>query len=98
MNRLIDRYSVVFVAVAATMWALDAYLRNQLICHLQPTEIVVAEDALMTLFLLFAMLSEQSGRRKHQFAGSHVPAHRGEDQVIGREAVRSLSPPDRFSL
>ena len=52
MNKLIDRYSVVFVAVAATMWASDAYFRNQLIGHLQPTEIVVAEDALVTLFLL----------------------------------------------
>jgi DME family drug/metabolite transporter len=52
MNRLIDRYAVVFVAVAATMWASDAYFRNQLVQHLSATQIVVAEDALVTLFLL----------------------------------------------
>jgi len=52
MNRLIDRYAVVFVAVAATLWASDAYFRNQLVQHLSSTQIVVAEDALITLFLL----------------------------------------------
>jgi DME family drug/metabolite transporter len=52
MNRLIDRYAMVFVAVAATLWASDAYFRNQLVQHLSATEIVVAEDALVTLFLL----------------------------------------------
>ena len=52
MNRVIDRYAVVFVAVAATMWASDAYFRNQLVQHLSATQIVVAEDALITLFLL----------------------------------------------
>jgi drug/metabolite transporter, DME family len=48
----IDRFSVILVAVAATMWASDAYFRNQLIKHLSPTQIVVAEDALVALFLL----------------------------------------------
>jgi DME family drug/metabolite transporter len=52
MNRLIDRYAVVFVAIAATLWATDAYFRNQLVQHLSATQIVVAEDALVTLFLL----------------------------------------------
>lgn len=47
----VDRFSVVLVAVAATMWASDAYFRSHL-THLSPTEIVVAEDALITLFLL----------------------------------------------
>ena len=48
----VDRFSVLLVAVAATMWASDAYFRNQLISHLAPTQIVVAEDALITIFLL----------------------------------------------
>src|SRR5205809_7521682 len=48
----IDRFSVVLVAVAATLWASDAYFRNQLVGHLTPTQIVVAEDSLITLFLL----------------------------------------------
>jgi DME family drug/metabolite transporter len=55
MNRLIDRYSVVFVAIAATLWATDAYFRNQLITHLSATEIVVAEDALVALLLVGAL-------------------------------------------
>jgi drug/metabolite transporter, DME family len=56
MNRVIDRFSVVFVAVAATMWASDAYFRNQLVAHLSATEIVVAEDALVALLLLPVLL------------------------------------------
>ena len=48
----VDRFSVVLVAVAATLWASDAYFRNQLVSHLTPTQIVVAEDGLITLFLL----------------------------------------------
>ena len=52
MNRLIDRYAVVFIALAATLWVSDAYFRNQLVQHLGPTQIVVAEDALITLFLV----------------------------------------------
>lgn len=52
----VDRFSVVIVAVAATLWASDAYFRNQLVGHLSATEIVVAEDALITLFLLPVLL------------------------------------------
>jgi DME family drug/metabolite transporter len=63
MNRVIDRYSVVFVAVAATLWASDAYFRNQLISHLSATEIVVAEDALIAL-LLVGVLYRSRGELK----------------------------------
>jgi DME family drug/metabolite transporter len=48
----VDRYSVLLVAVAAMLWASDAYFRNQLISHLAPAQIVVVEDALVTLFLI----------------------------------------------
>ena len=48
----VDRYSVVLIAVAATLWASDALFRNQLITHLSASQIVVAEDALITLFLV----------------------------------------------
>src|ERR1700687_4891607 len=48
----VDRFSVILVAVAATMWASDAYFRNQLVQHLSSPEIVVAEDGLVMLFLL----------------------------------------------
>ncbi|HEY0493792.1 MAG TPA: DMT family transporter [Candidatus Dormibacteraeota bacterium] len=49
---LVDRFSVVLVAVAATLWASDTYFRAQLVGHLKPTEIVLLEDALITLFLV----------------------------------------------
>lgn len=48
----VDRYSVVLIAVAAVLWASDALFRNQLISHLSASQIVVAEDGLITLFLL----------------------------------------------
>jgi len=53
---LVDRFSVVLVAVAATMWASDAYFRAQLVGHLKPAQIVVIEDALVSLFLLAFLL------------------------------------------
>src|SRR5207245_1510429 len=53
---LIDRFSVVLVALAATMWASDTYFRAQLIGHLKPVQIVVIEDALVRLFLLALLL------------------------------------------
>src|ERR1700686_1060865 len=53
---LIDRFSVVLIAVAATMWASDTYFRAQLVGHLTPAQIVVIEDALITLFLLAFLL------------------------------------------
>lgn len=64
MNRLIDRYAVVFVAIAATLWASDAYFRNQLVQHLSPTQIVVAEDALVTLFLVPVLIRSRHELRK----------------------------------
>src|SRR2546423_3726321 len=53
---LIDRFSVVLVALAAKMWASDTYFRAQLIGHLKPAQIVVIEDALVSLFLLAFLL------------------------------------------
>jgi DME family drug/metabolite transporter len=64
MNRLLDRYAVVFVAVAAMLWASDAYFRNQLITHLSATQIVVAEDALITLFLLPVLIRSRRELRQ----------------------------------
>jgi drug/metabolite transporter (DMT)-like permease len=52
----VDRYSVVLIAVAAVLWASDAIFRNQLISHLGPAQIVVAEDGLITLFLVPVLL------------------------------------------
>src|SRR5256714_12411162 len=55
-SSFIDRFSVVLVAVAATMWASDTYFRAQLVGHLKPAQIVVIEDALISLFLLAFLL------------------------------------------
>src|SRR6202165_6040874 len=59
----IDRYSVILVAVAATLWASDAYFRNQLVKHLTATQIVVAEDALVMLFLLPVLIRNRREMR-----------------------------------
>src|SRR3989475_12211231 len=53
---LIDRFSVVLIAVAATLWASDTYFRAQLIGHLTAPQIVVIEDALVSLFLAAFLL------------------------------------------
>jgi drug/metabolite transporter (DMT)-like permease len=65
---LVDRFSVVLVAVAATLWASDTYFRAQLVGHLKPAQIVVIEDGLVSLFLLVFLLRgipelRQLGRR-----------------------------------
>ena len=61
---IVDRFSVILVAVAATLWATDAYFRNQLVSHLSPTEIVVAEDALITVFLLPVLIRSSHELRR----------------------------------
>src|SRR5438874_6003420 len=53
---LIDRFSVVLIAVAAMLWASDTYFRARLIGHLTPSQIVVVEDALVSLFLVTFLL------------------------------------------
>jgi drug/metabolite transporter, DME family len=52
---VLDRFSVLLIAAAAMLWVSDAYFRNQL-RHLSASQIVVAEDALVTLFLLPLLL------------------------------------------
>jgi drug/metabolite transporter, DME family len=53
---ILDRFSVVLVAVAATLWASDTYFRAQLIGHLKPAQIVVVEDALVSVFLIIFLV------------------------------------------
>jgi drug/metabolite transporter (DMT)-like permease len=50
-SSFIDRFSVVVVALAAVIWVSDAYFRNPLTNHLTASQIVFAEDALVTIFL-----------------------------------------------
>lgn len=52
---VLDRFSVLLIAGAAMLWVSDAYFRNHL-SHLSASQIVVMEDALVTLFLLPLLL------------------------------------------
>lgn len=52
ISRAIDRFSLALIAVAAALWATDAYFRSALITHLSPSQIVLAEDALITIALV----------------------------------------------
>ena len=51
-GRIVDRRSGFFVALAATLWVADRYFRPALVTHMAATQIVFAEDVLITLFLL----------------------------------------------
>src|SRR3977135_2029088 len=55
-SSFVDRFSVVVVALAAVIWVSDAYFRNPLTNHLTASQIVFAEDALVTIFLLPLLL------------------------------------------
>src|SRR6266705_132619 len=94
MNRLIDRYAVVFVAVAATLWASDAYFRNQLVQHLSATQIVVAEDALVTLFLLPVLI-----RSRHELRALGRRAWLAVGLIaLGAQAIATLLFTASFSI
>lgn len=49
---LIDRYSALFISVAAAMWAADAYFRPALTRQLSASQIVLVEDLLISLCFL----------------------------------------------
>src|SRR5438046_8345118 len=69
MSRLIDRYSVVLVAVPSAWWAAVAYFRNHLVNELTPSEIVVMADALAALFLLPVLIRSLGEVRKLRARG-----------------------------
>lgn len=52
MSRVVERLSVLAIAVAAVLWATDAYFRSALLTHLDAAQIVFAEDVLITVALL----------------------------------------------
>src|ERR1700716_2829359 len=90
----VDRYSVILVAVAATLWASDAYFRNQLVQHLSATQIVVAEDALVMLFLLPVLI-----RNRHEL---RLLGARGWTAVaiiaVGAQALATILFTASFSI
>lgn len=51
MSRHIDRISVLLIALAASLWATDAYFRSFLLGHLSPSQIVLGEDLIIALIV-----------------------------------------------
>ena len=51
-SRFVDTGSVILVGIAAAMWAFDAYFRPGLTKQLSSGQIVLVEDALISLFLI----------------------------------------------
>jgi len=63
-SRLLDRGSVLLVAVAAALWAFDAYFRPGLTQQLSPGQIVLVEDLLISLCLVPVILANTSELRR----------------------------------
>ena len=64
MNRLIERYSVFFVAIAAAFWAFDAYFRPGLTKQLSSGQIVLVEDLLISLCLIPVVVANRGELRR----------------------------------
>jgi drug/metabolite transporter (DMT)-like permease len=64
MSRAIERLSVLAIALAAALWATDAYFRSALLTHLGAAQIVLAEDALITLALLPSLIRNRAELRR----------------------------------
>ena len=90
---LFDRFSVVLVAVAATMWAFDIYFRSHLV-HLTASEIVVVEDFLITVFLLVFLVRGWPEIRRMSWRGWLAVILIG----VGPQAVATLLFTQSFKL
>jgi drug/metabolite transporter (DMT)-like permease len=92
----IDRYSVFFVALAAVLWASDAYFRAQLIPplgKLTASQIVVVEDALITLLLVVFLVRGWDEVRRLSSKGWLAMALIG----IGPQAIATVLFTQSFS-
>lgn len=90
---LIDRFSVLLVALAATLWASDVYFRSHLV-HLTASQIVVVEDALITLFLLGFLVRGWPEMRRMSWRGWLAVILIG----VGPQAVATLLFTQSFKL
>jgi drug/metabolite transporter (DMT)-like permease len=52
---LIDRYSALFITLAAALWAVDAFFRPALTKQLSASEIVLLEDLLISICFIPVM-------------------------------------------
>jgi drug/metabolite transporter, DME family len=62
--QFLEAGSVVLVAVAAALWAFDAYFRPGLTTQLSPGQIVLVEDLLISLCLVPVLLLNLAGLRR----------------------------------
>ena len=92
-SSLVDRFSVVLVAVAATMWASDVYFRSHLV-HLTASEIVVVEDFLITVFLLVFLVRGWPEMKRMSWRGWLAMILIG----VGPQAVATLLFTQSFKL
>ncbi len=90
---LVDRGSVLLVAVSATLWATDVYFRSHLV-HLTASEIVVVEDFLITLALVGFLLRGLPEMRRLSWRGWLAVALIG----IGPQAIATLLFTESFKL
>jgi drug/metabolite transporter, DME family len=90
---VIDRFSVLLVALAATMWASDVWFRSHLV-RLTASQIVVVEDGLITLFLLAFLVRGWSEMRRLSWRGWLAVVLIG----IGPQAVATLFFTQSFKL
>jgi drug/metabolite transporter, DME family len=90
---LVDRFSVVLVAVAATMWASDVYFRSHLV-HLTASQIVVVEDLIITVFLLAFLVRGLREMRRMTWRGWLAVILIG----VGPQAVATLLFTQSFKL
>jgi drug/metabolite transporter (DMT)-like permease len=93
----VDRLSVLFVAVAATMWASDVWFRSHLVPpvgHLTASEVVVVEDALITAALLVFLIRGISEMRTLSWRGWLAVVLIG----VGPQAIATLLFTESFTL
>ena len=92
-QRLADRFSVLLVALAATMWATDIWFRSHLV-HLSASQIVVVEDGLITLCLLVFLVRGLPEMRRLSWRGWLAVLLIG----VGPQAVATLLFTQSFKL
>lgn len=90
---LVDRFSVVLVAVAATLWASDVYFRSHLV-HLTASQIVVVEDFLITVLLLGFLVRGWPDMKRMSWRGWLAVILIG----VGPQAVATLLFTQSFKL
>ncbi|HVH65014.1 MAG TPA: DMT family transporter [Candidatus Acidoferrum sp.] len=96
---LVDRLSVLLVALAATLWASDVWFRSHLVqparsTSLTASQIVVVEDALITLFLLAFLIRGIPEMRRLSWRGWLAVILIG----VGPQAVATLLFTQSFKL